>query len=81
MAKITVNHYSDCSIYAVGCNICDCGEFRKIMPDIDEVDKELRTKLIKHQYQIIELGYIISSIPDHIPEEQHYLYITGKLQK
>ncbi len=32
--KFQINHYGDCSIYALNCDICDCGEFRRVMPDI-----------------------------------------------
>jgi len=51
--KVNINHFGDCSIYALGCDICDCGAFRKIMPDMDIIeDSEVVEKLLKHQCQV-----------------------------
>ena len=36
--KPEIKHFGDCSIYALNCFICDCGAFRRLMPDIDIVD-------------------------------------------
>lgn len=54
-----INHFGDCSIYASGCDICDCGEFRRLMASIDrewlsDKDKEA---LLKHQCQVRELAH------------------------
>ncbi len=48
------NHLVDCSIYASDCDICDCGEFRGMMPDIDRLNNENVKLLVKHQCQIRE---------------------------
>ncbi len=51
--KVKIYHFGDCSIYALGCDICDCGEFRKIMPDMDIIeDGEVVEKLLTHQCQV-----------------------------
>ncbi len=59
MTKAEINHFGDCSIYILGCDICDCGEFRKIMPDIDIIeDSEVVEKLLKHQCQVSDFAEI-----------------------
>lgn len=53
---LIARHAGDCSIYALDCDICDCGEFRRIMPDIDMVDTETMKALLHHQAQIDNLS-------------------------
>jgi len=50
-----INHAGDCSIYVYNCDICDCGELRKLMPYVDEVNETLRASLMKHQMQVRKL--------------------------
>ncbi len=52
-----INHFGDCSIYALGCDICDCGKFSRLMPSIDKVDEETMKLLVAHQVQVRELVY------------------------
>ena len=54
---IEINHFGDCSIYALNCNICDCGEFRRIMPEINMIDEETMKLLVAHQVQVREFAY------------------------
>ncbi len=55
--KPEINHFGDCSIYALNCDICDCGEFRRIMPNIDKVDEETMKLLVKHQIQFRKFAH------------------------
>ncbi len=57
--KVKIDHFGDCSIYALGCDICDCGAFRKIMPDMDIIeDSGIVEKLVKHQSQVYDFAEI-----------------------
>ncbi len=51
--KPEIKHFGDCSIYALNCFICDCGAFRRLMPDIDIVDMKTLEALANHQLQNI----------------------------
>ena len=51
-----ISHFGDCSIYRLNCHICDCGEFRRIMPDINKVDEETMKLLVAHQVQVREFA-------------------------
>lgn len=53
-SRYQINHAGDCSIYASSCDICDCGEFRRVMPGIDKAPSILKEELMKHQCQIRE---------------------------
>lgn len=44
-----INHAESCSISALTCDLCDCGEFRRLMPDFDIMDIKTKVLLLKHQ--------------------------------
>ena len=55
--KVSIkDHYGDCSIHAAGCDICDCGAFRRMMTEIDRTDNDTREALLKHQCQVREFA-------------------------
>jgi len=46
-----INHWGDCSIYKLGCYICDCGELRKTASE-GKVPDEIWEAWGKHLSQL-----------------------------
>lgn len=72
------SHTGDCSIHASGCDICDCGEFHRAMPEIDVVDEESMKLLVAHQCQVRGLtnDYHLACHIKNVYEE--YVKILGE---
>lgn len=75
---IEFSHAGDCSIHRAGSYICDCGEFRQAIPEIDVLDEESKELVVKHQCQIRGLtnDYIIAC---HIKKAyEEYVKMLGE---